>query len=306
MRQIGTVRTERDATRFGAYLLTIGIDNTVEPTADSWAVWIANDDHLDKARGELSTFQANSNDARYGDAVQTANVLLANQQKAERRRRDNFVDVRTKSGHVQQWNAPITLVLIGISIIVSLMTHVWAQRRTVEEPAIVNALRIAPIVVVGDRYGWNDLDSIKHGEVWRLITPIFLHFRIMHLVFNMFWMRDLGFMVETRRGTLFMGLLVVVIAIASNLGQYYWAGPTFGGMSGVVYGLFGYVWIKGLTDPMAGIGIRQETAVFMLIWLGACMTGFLGPIANAAHVVGLGVGVVFAYVPHLVRRMKRG
>ena len=306
MRQIGTVQTERDAARFGAYLLTIGIDNTVEPTADSWAVWIANDDHLDKARGELDTFQANLNDARYGDAVQTANVLLANQQKAERRRRDNFVDVRTKSGHVQQWNAPITLVLIGISIIVALMTHVWAQRRTAEEPAIVNALRIAPIVVVGDRYGWNDLDSIKHGEVWRLITPIFLHFGIMHLVFNMFWMRDLGFMVETRRGTVFMGLLVLVIAIASNLGQYYWAGPTFGGMSGVVYGLFGYVWIKGLTDPMAGIGIRQETAVFMLIWLGACMTGFLGPIANAAHVVGLGVGVVFAYVPHLVRRMKRG
>ena len=306
MRQIGTVQTEQDGVRFGAYLRTLGVDNMVEATGDSWAVWIANDDHLDKARGELNTFQANGNDARYGDAVQTANVLLANQQKAERRRRENFVDVRTKAGVVRQWNAPITLALIGISIVVGLMTHVWEQGRTAEEPAIINNLQIAPIVVVGDRYGWNNLDAIKHGEAWRLITPIFLHFGILHLVFNMFWMRDLGFMVETRRGTLFMGVLVLVIAIGSNLGQYYWAGPRFGGMSGVVYGLFGYVWIKGLTDPMAGIGIRQETAVFMLIWLGACMTGFLGPIANAAHVVGLGVGIVFGYVPHLVKRMKRG
>lgn len=305
MRQIGTIQIERDANRFGAFLHTLGIDNTIDPSADAWAVWVANDDHLEKASAELSTFQTAPSDRRYDDALPTAKALLATQQKAEGKRRGNFVDVRTASGRLQQWNAPITLALIGISIVVGLMTHVWEEHRIAEQPPLVNALQIAPIVIVGNQYGWDDLNSIKHGEVWRLVTPIFLHFGILHLMFNMFWLRDLGAMIETRRGTLFTILLVITVAIASNLGQYYWKGPQFGGMSGVVYGLFGYVWIKGRVDPMSGIGIRQETAAFMLIWLVACMTGFLGSIANTAHVVGLAVGVVFAYAPYLVRRVTR-
>ena len=31
----------------------------------------------------------------------------------------------------------------------------------------------------------------------------------------------------------------------------------------------------------------------MMIWLVLCMTGMVGPIANAAHVMGLVVGIVF-------------
>ena len=305
MRQIGTIQDEQDASRFGAYLHTVAIDNTIEPSADAWAVWIADDDDLDKAREELQHFQTSPDDSRYIEAVRTADALLTTKLKDAQRRRENFIDVRTKSTQLQQWAAPLTIALIAFSVVVGMLTHVWEQRQTAERPPLVTALQIAPIVVIDHQYGWHGLDSIKHGEVWRLITPIFLHFGIMHLVFNMFWLRDLGFIVETRRGTLFMGVLVIVIAIASNLGQYYWAGPNFGGMSGVVYGLLGYVWIKGRIDPMSGIGIRQETVAFMLVWLVACMTGFLGPVANSAHVVGLGVGVVFAYVPYLVRRLNR-
>ena len=68
---------------------------------------------------------------------------------------------------------------------------------------------------------------------------------------------------------------------------------TFGGMSGVVYALFGYVWMKGRYEPEQGMILHPSTVQTMLLWLVLCMTGFLGNIANAAHVVGLVAGILF-------------
>jgi GlpG protein len=67
----------------------------------------------------------------------------------------------------------------------------------------------------------------------------------------------------------------------------------FGGLSGVGYALFGYLWMKGMYEPEQGMILHPNTINTMLIWLVLCMTGLLGPIANAAHVVGLAVGIVF-------------
>jgi len=38
--------------------------------------------------------------------------------------------------------------------------------------------------------------------------------------------------------------------------------------------------------------LHPSTVQTMLIWLGLCMMGFLGNIANAAHVVGTVVGIM--------------
>src|SRR5205814_9740200 len=96
------------------------------------------------------------------------------------------------------------------------------------------------------------LIEIKNGQLWRLITPIFVHGGFLHLLFNMWWMRDLGFMIEQRKGSLRLALMVLLVAIPSNIAQYMTAGPWFGGMSGVVYGLFGYIWMKGKFSPHEG------------------------------------------------------
>jgi GlpG protein len=68
---------------------------------------------------------------------------------------------------------------------------------------------------------------------------------------------------------------------------------SFGGLSGVGFAMFGYLWMKGMYEPEQGMILHPNTISTMLIWLVLCMTGLLGPIANAAHVVGLVVGIVF-------------
>ena len=147
------------------------------------------------------------------------------------------------------------------------------------------------------------LPEVRHGEVWRLLTPIFIHYGILHLVFNMLWLRDLGSMIEGRQSSIHLLLLVLCIGVGSNLGENFLGrSPAFGGMSGVVYGLLGYIWVRGKCDPASGLYLHPTTVLMMIVWFFACLLGLVGNIANAAHGVGLVMGMAWGYLSSLRHR----
>jgi GlpG protein len=121
----------------------------------------------------------------------------------------------------------------------------------------------------------------------------------------MFWLFDLGGQIERARGSGFLLGLVLAASVVPNVSEYFWSGPFFGGMSGVVYALFGYVWIKGKYEPHLNLGVSQQTVLIMMVWLVICMTGLVGNVANMAHVIGLVVGVAMAYAPIEFRKIRR-
>ncbi len=147
--------------------------------------------------------------------------------------------------------------------------------------------------------------EIRRGQVWRLITPIFLHFGPFHLLFNLFWLRDLGSAIERRKGWPMLLGLALASAIVGNIAQAIASGPAFGGMSGVVYALFGYVWMKGKFEPWDGLGLLPGTVAAMLFWLVICYSGFVGDIANSAHVAGLIVGALTGGAKGWISRTRR-
>lgn len=149
------------------------------------------------------------------------------------------------------------------------------------------------------------LPEIVSGQLWRLFTPIIIHFGILHIAFNMIWLYQLGSAIEQHQSTRRMAILVIIISLLSNLAQFFWNGPIFGGMSGVVYGLLAYIWIQGKFNPRAGIGLNQNIAVMMLIWFIICWLGLVGNIANMAHTIGLASGAILGlfYSPQLLRNL---
>lgn len=179
---------------------------------------------------------------------------------------------------------PITIALIAISAVVAFMTNLGASM------AALQPLLISPIYQDG-------LTDVFAGQVWRLVTPIFIHFGLMHFIFNMMWVWDLGKLIEMKKGPVFFLGFIVLVGSASNLAQYLLThSALFGGMSGVVYGLFGYVWIRGRFDPTFDAGLHKTTVNMMLAWFVLCWTGLLGPIANWAHTIGLLAGAIWAFI----------
>lgn len=141
-------------------------------------------------------------------------------------------------------------------------------------------------------------------QPWRLFTPMFLHLNVLHILFNLLWWLELGRVIERFQSSFQLLGVTLATAAASNAAQFFATGPNFGGLSGVVYGLLGYLWLYGKTNPAAGYGLRPEIVTFMLIWLVVCMTGLVGNVANTAHFVGLVSGSLLGVVTGYWRRNR--
>jgi GlpG protein len=332
MRQLGTLPTEADARRLAAWLVTQRIDAHAEEENSAWAVWVRDEDHLDEARAAFEHFQASPNDRRYEGAEKQAERILREEHEQRRKQQGNIVQMRGKwsSGPPGALGTPrrcpLVLGLIGISVIVAVLTLFDKEPRATTSgdelssgEQVRDALRFVSFEqLIKSRGSFDIWASIKRGQIWRLVTPIFIHFDIMHIVFNMLVLFNLGGQIENRKGTLYMLGLVLGMAVLSNVAQALeasWFNPgaiNFGGMSGVGYGAFGYLLIKVWYDNSDGYYLSPGSIAILGGWFVLCLlrgvTGdngpfsFMPPVANTAHTVGLLVGMAVAYAPKLFPR----
>lgn len=205
---------------------------------------------------------------------------------------------------VSFWRAPVTWVgLIGILLVAGLMQFKQAT------PFLLKLLFADPFL--SDYVGLDQrlalwLQTLAAGEVWRMLTPVFIHMGAMHLIFNSLWFWYLGMRIERHHGSGLLLALFLVSGVGSNLAQYLVSGPNFGGMSGVIYGYFGYLGWQTLRHPRSPVAIAPALLVFALVWLVLGYTGLQvmpgqGEIANTAHSGGLVLGILFAWGRELAR-----
>ncbi len=177
---------------------------------------------------------------------------------------------------------------------------------------MVSGLSFVDYRLQGDYIYFSDLsDTLASGQWWRLLTPMFIHFGILHLAMNTLWFWELGRRIEARQGPWMLLVLTLLFSLAANFAQYLHAGPSlFGGLSGVLYGLLGHCWIFQRLAPNNAYRLPPGVLVMMLAWLLICMTGIFellqfGAIANAAHVGGLLAGCLTGLVGGVLARQQR-
>jgi GlpG protein len=293
MRSIGEILNEADAKRFGDYLYANDIASDVDEDEGTWTVWIHDDEQITKAEEELSVFLKNSDNQRYAKGAKEAEKLREQEAKDNERATKRQIDVRTQLSRQDTGATPyLTFFMIGLCVLAAFFTKVGtAQEATAQ-------WTITEYVVDGGMIRWMPgLPEAKSGHIWRVITPIFLHFGFMHVIFNLYWLHFLGGGLEGRLGSLKFALFILLTAALSNVGQYIVEGsPSFGGMSGVNYALFGYIWIRGRRDPSFGLQLDQSTITILLIWFAICFTGLVGNIANTAHTMGLVIGAAWGWL----------
>lgn len=198
---------------------------------------------------------------------------------------------------------PVVIITVLLGIAGALLVHFDPQLEW------VSWLTFQPVQVMGQYIGLaSAATGLERGEYWRILTPIFLHFGLFHILFNALWVWEFGRRIELGLGSARLLVLVLLIGVISNTAQYLWTGPSlFGGLSGVLYGLMGFLWIYHRLRPHPLFALQPGIVGFMLLWVVLGMTGAIdffmdGSIANAAHVGGLVAGMALAPLAARFRR----
>ncbi len=135
----------------------------------------------------------------------------------------------------------------------------------------------------------------KFSEPWRLVTSLFAHANMAHLLSNLFALGLFGSILEGRIGSRRIFLLFMVTGLLVNVVSPYERSL---GASGAIFGLLGalivlrpwlVVWVGGIPMPMLIAGG---------VWLISDISGMFLPddIANLAHIAGLGIGIAAGFV----------
>lgn len=292
---IGHLGSKASAATFSDFLYVQGISNVIEAEKDGYTIWIHSEDELEKARGLLEVFSKNPDDPKYAQHSRQAQDLRQREEQEEKAAEKRHFSRDRIFRSSKFGPGPLTMVLIVVSIVATLSrTSGWGWQ-FFGHFYFSDYLKGAP--------------EIRDWEVWRLITPIFLHASLkeplgfLHLIFNVLWLYDLGGILEPRQGTRRLLLLVIVIAAISNSAEYFLGSPRFGGMSGVVYGLLGYIWMRGKFDPNSNLFLHPQIVTMMLVWFFLCWFVIPG-IANIVHTAGLGVGMIWGYLSAMISRAR--
>ncbi len=146
------------------------------------------------------------------------------------------------------------------------------------------------------------------GEPWRLITSALPHANILHLAFNVYWLWVFGSRIETVFGSLRTAALMALLAAGSGEAEYALLDGGIG-LSGVNYGLFGFLWVLERRDArFHGVVDRRTTELFAG-WFLLCIiltSADVMRVANIAHAAGWLLGLLAGVAVTARSRLRRG
>ena len=269
MHRLTSVNNPRMAQAFIDYMDSRGIHIEMSPDGGGQvSLWLEDVEHLIEVEAEWKSFLSNPEAKRY---------QAASWDMAESRHRRFYYSSPNIINMITAKAGPVTLTIMLVCVVVFVLQQINLNH---------SAFNLLHFPSVGD----------EQWQIWRWFSHALLHFSFLHIAFNLLWWWQLGSDIEQKLGGRRLLVLFFVSALLSGYGQYWVEGVYFGGLSGVVYALVGYLWMIGVRAPQLNLSIPNPILGFMLIWL---VLGFVQPflaIANTAHLVGLMSGVLLGIV----------
>lgn len=257
----------RMAQAFVDYMATRGVRLRIEHDGH-YLIMLDDESKVEMVENELQQFIRDPHHARYQDA----SWRTGNTASGLRYQRSPFW------GNIRERAGPLTMTIMVACVAVFILMQIAGARAVMVWLA------------------WPDGPG-QYVQVWRWFSHALLHFSLLHILFNLLWWWYLGGAVEKRLGKGKLFVITVISALLSGWMQAKFSGIWFGGLSGVVYALMGYCWLRGERDPESGIFLERGLIAFAILWLVIGWFGAFGlSIANAAHVTGLLVGLAMAFV----------
>jgi len=202
------------------------------------------------------------------------------------------------------YRAPVTVLTILAALVVAAISNFGSELDGVQRlfypgfypGAEVNSASVLRIM--------GQIDSVE--TLLRTLSPALLHFGAVHLVFNSLWLWQFGRMIESSQSSLLYLGVLIFLAFASNMTQYLWSlSANFGGLSGVVYGLLGYIWMWQLVVPQGQLRLPPAMIGFLLLALVVMEVVASAWIASAAHAGGLIAGIIAGLATAGLQRLRR-
>jgi len=153
------------------------------------------------------------------------------------------------------------------------------------------------------------VENLEAKRLWVPLSSSLIHewspeqykgFHGIRLLFNLFWFWELGGRIESRVGNTEWLLLISLVAMVTSGCQYLTYPLPAVGLSGVMYGCFGYMWVQRRRVSEYE-GILSSFNVFILTgWLFLSivlsLTGLYEEVTNIAYMTGLLFGVMTGYM----------
>lgn len=149
---------------------------------------------------------------------------------------------------------------------------------------------------------------IAQGEYWRVITAVFIHGGLMHVLSNMFWLYVFGPELERIAGKARFFTIYMLAGILGNVFTYLWQPLNYAsvGASGAIFGILGA--FLALVYYTRKIFPQLKQLIVPLVVISVIIT-FLQPDVNViAHIVGLLTGLLFGlfnFHPKNIRRWQQ-
>ncbi|NJI00424.1 rhomboid family intramembrane serine protease [Staphylococcus hyicus] len=192
--------------------------------------------------------------------------------------------------HAMYQFAPITYSLIAINVLIWLIILFFVPHKTDLEVINIGALSHFNFV---------------HGEIYRLISSIFLHLNFEHLLFNMLTLFIFGKIVESLVGSWRMGVIYFFSGILGNLFTLAFLNDNISlGASGAIFGLLGSIVAIMLISKQFTQKMMLQIIIATVIM--AVISLFMSNVNIVAHLGGLLAGALIVYLGHFYQTYKKG